>query len=203
SGASDSFVSLEFAQMFRSNSSLLENPFYVETAGGVIILAEKVYRNCRLEIDEYEFPIDLVPIELPNFDVIVGMDWMSRYHADIMCYEKMVRIPIEDQEPIYVYGECRIENKRVISFLKARKFLHHGCSSFLAYVLNTVPEVKKTIGDVPIVREYSEVFPDDLPGLPPDRQVEFRIDPVPGAAPVARTPYRLAPAEMKEMMGQL
>ncbi|XP_024963866.1 uncharacterized protein LOC112504146 [Cynara cardunculus var. scolymus] len=68
---------------------------------------------------------------------------------------------------------------------------------------NTSKETKKTVKDVPVVRDFPDIFPNNLPGLPPDRQVEFRIDLVPGAAPIARTPYRLAPTEMKEMMSQL
>ncbi|TLX68551.1 hypothetical protein E9993_23220, partial [Labilibacter sediminis] len=192
SGASDSFVSTRFTYHLQSPLQSIKKPFYVDTAGDVSILVDKIYRRCILEIDNHEFHVDLIPIGLSNFDIIVGMDWMSKYHADIMCYEKMIRIPIEGEEPVYVYGDRRIENKRVISFVKARKLLTQGCSSFLAYVVNTTKEVKKTVDDVPIVREFSDVFPDDLPGLPPDRQVEFRIDLVPGATPIAKTPYRLA-----------
>ncbi|TLX69919.1 hypothetical protein E9993_22690, partial [Labilibacter sediminis] len=204
SGASDSFVSLRFASYLKHALHAIAKPFYVDTAGSVTLYVDKIYRDCVIEIDSHEFLVDLIPIDLPNFDVIIGMDWMAKHHADIMCYEKMVRIPVEDDdEPVYVYGERRLENKRVISFLKAQKFMSRGCSSFLAYVVYTATEVKKTVKDVPIVKDYPDVFPDDLPGLPPDRQVEFRIDLVPGAAPIARTPYRLAPAEMKEMMGQL
>ncbi|GKA71636.1 hypothetical protein Tco_0777775, partial [Tanacetum coccineum] len=90
--------------------------------------------------------------KLGSFDIIIGMDWLSRYDAAILCGEKKVRIPLED---------------------------------------------------VPVIRYFPEVFPDELPGLPPPRKVEFRIDLIPGAAPVARAPYRLAPSEMKELSIQL
>ena len=92
---------------------------------------------------------------------------------------------------------------KLISMLKAHRYLVKGCSAFLAYVMDAAKESKKTVKDVPIVCEYPDIFPDDLPGLPPDRQVEFRIDLIPGAAPIAKTPYRLAPTEMKEMMNPL
>ena len=62
---------------------------------------------------------------------------------------------------------------------------------------------KETVGDVPMVREFTDVFPEELPGIPPERQVEFRIDLVPGAAPIAKAPYRLAPPEMQELSTQL
>ncbi|GJX27105.1 putative reverse transcriptase domain-containing protein [Tanacetum coccineum] len=81
-----------------------------------------------------------------------------------------------------------------------------GCPVFLAHVTTNEVEdksEKKRLEDVPIVRDFPEVFPEDLPGLPPTRQVEFQIDLIPGAAPVARAPYRLAPSEMKELSEQL
>ncbi|GJV26204.1 putative reverse transcriptase domain-containing protein [Tanacetum coccineum] len=92
------------------------------------------------------------------------------------------------------------------SIIWAQKYVLQGCHVFLAHI--TVKETgdkskKKQLEDVPIVKNFPEVFPEDLPGLPPTRQVEFHIDLVPGAAPVARAPYRLAPSEMKELADQL
>ncbi|KAJ9538127.1 hypothetical protein OSB04_030860 [Centaurea solstitialis] len=110
------------------------------------------------------------------------------------------RVPVKNGDYLYIYGERRPGNVKIISMLKTLHCVTKGCTSFMAYVLDATKEVKKIVKDVPIVGEYPDVFPDDLPGLPPDRQVEFRIDLVPGASPIAKTPYRLAPAEMKEMM---
>ncbi|KAF5794585.1 putative nucleotidyltransferase, Ribonuclease H [Helianthus annuus] len=85
--------------------------------------------------------------------------------------------------------------------LKAFQCLKKGCVIYMAQV--TIDEPKPKIEDIPVISEYPEVFPEELPGLPPDRQVEFRIDIIPRAAPVARVPYRLAPTEMKELRTQL
>ncbi|XP_024995239.1 uncharacterized protein LOC112528443 [Cynara cardunculus var. scolymus] len=90
----------------------------------------------------------------------------------------------------------------IITTLKARRCLQKGCTAYLAYVVDAKLE-KGTVQGVPVVNEYPGVFPDELPGLPPERQVEFRIDLVPGVAPVARAPYRLAPTKMQELMKQL
>ncbi|GKC88776.1 hypothetical protein Tco_1149425, partial [Tanacetum coccineum] len=93
----------------------------------------------------------------------------------------------------------------IISYTKTQKYIEKGCQVYLAQVTTKKAEDKseeKRLEDVPIVREFPEVFPEDLPGLPPTRQVEFQIDLVPGAAPVARAPYRLAPAEMQELSTQ-
>ncbi|GKF89399.1 hypothetical protein Tco_0263362, partial [Tanacetum coccineum] len=104
-------------------------------------------------------------IKLGSFDVVIGMDWLSKYHAEILCDEKVVHIPING-ETLIIRDEKKLE-------------------------------------DILAVKEFPDVFPEDLPGLPPVRQIEFQIDLIPGAAPVARTPYRLAPTEMQELSNQL
>ncbi|GJZ59387.1 putative reverse transcriptase domain-containing protein [Tanacetum coccineum] len=129
------------------------------------------------------------------------MDWLAKNHA--------VRIPYGN-EILIVQGDKGAKEKKsklsIISCEKAQKYIEKGCQLFLAQV--TVKENKdkseeKRLEDVPTVRDFPEVFPEDLPGLPPTRQVEFQIDLVPGAAPVARAPYRLAPSEMEELSTQL
>ncbi|GJW05930.1 putative reverse transcriptase domain-containing protein [Tanacetum coccineum] len=153
------------------------------------------------------FDIDLMPLELGSFDVIIGMDWLAKYHALIVCDEKVVRIPYGDEVLIIRGDNCDSGSKlNIISCTKTQKYIEKGCQVYLAQVTSKKAEDKseeRRLEDVPIVREFSEVFPEDLPGLPPARQVEFQIDLVPGAAPVARAPYRLAPAEMQELSTQL
>ncbi|GKB56158.1 putative reverse transcriptase domain-containing protein [Tanacetum coccineum] len=150
-----------------------------------------------------------MPVELGSFDVIVGMDWLAKYHAVIDCAEKIVRIPWGN-ETLIVHGDGSSRGNgtrlNIISCTKTHKYLLKGHHVFLAHVTTKEIEDKsgeKRLEDVPIVRDFPEVFPEDLPGLPPTRQVEFQIDLVPGAAPVARAPYRLAPSEMKELSEQL
>ncbi|GJR23404.1 putative reverse transcriptase domain-containing protein [Tanacetum coccineum] len=150
-----------------------------------------------------------MPVELGSFDVIIGMDWLAKYHAVIVCMEKIVRIPFGD-EILIVRGDGS-SNKHgtrlnIISCAKAQEYLMKGCHIFLVNITATKDEDKskeKRLEDVPVVQEFPKVFPEDLPGIPPTRQVEFRIDLVPGATPVARAPYRLAPSEMKELAEQL
>nr|GEY42105.1 hypothetical protein [Tanacetum cinerariifolium] len=152
---------------------------------------------------------DLIPIELGSFNVIIGMDWLAKYHAVIICAEKIVRIPFRN-EILIVRGDGS-SNKHgtrlnIISYAKAQEYLTKGCHVFLANITATKEEDKskgKRLEDLPVVQEFPEVFPEDLPSTPPTRQVEFRIDLIPGAAPVARAPYRLAPSEIKELAEQL
>ncbi|GKC95253.1 putative reverse transcriptase domain-containing protein [Tanacetum coccineum] len=137
----------------------------------------------------HPFNIDLMPIDLGSFDVIICMDWLAKNHAVIVCDEKIVRIPYGN-EILIVQGDKGAKEKKsklsIISCEKAQKYMEKGGQLFLAQV--TVKENKdksdeKRLEDVPTVRDFPEVFPEDLPGLPPTRQVEFQIDLVPGAAP--------------------
>ncbi|GJS22485.1 putative reverse transcriptase domain-containing protein [Tanacetum coccineum] len=208
-GADRSFVSIAFSSQIDITPTALDHYYDVKLADGRIIGLNTILRGCTLNILNHPFNIDLMPVELGSFDAIIGMDWLVKYQAIIVCAEKIVRIPWGN-ETLIVHGdgsnrghEARLH---IISYSKTQEYMLKGCPVFLAHV--TTKEVedkseKKRLEDVPIVRDFPEVFPEDLPGLPPTRQVEFQIDLVPGAAPVARAPYRLAPSEMKELSEQL
>ncbi|GJU61862.1 putative reverse transcriptase domain-containing protein [Tanacetum coccineum] len=157
--------------------------------------------------------IDIIPTtldhEMGSFDVIIGMDWLSKYHAVIFYDEKIIHIPFRN-ETLIVRGDGSSNEHEsrlnIISYTKTQKYLLKGCHVFLAHVTAKKAEdksVEKQLEDVPIVRDIPEVFPEDLPGIPLTRQVEFKIDLVPGAALVARAPYRLTSFEMKELSDQL
>ncbi|KAI3735710.1 hypothetical protein L6452_15220 [Arctium lappa] len=201
-GPSFSFVSELFRQKISMPTTSLEDALVVEIADGSQVLVREVLKQCTLSIEGREFTIDLLPMLIGGFDVMVGMDWLSNNHAEIVCSKKLIRLPNHFGEVVVIYDEKRKGEVAIITMAKARKCLVKGCSSFLAYVIDA--NLKKSkLEDVKIMREFPDVFPDDLPGLPPDRQVEFRIDLVPGAAPIAKAPYRLAPSKMQEMMTQL
>ncbi|GJT46648.1 hypothetical protein Tco_0955363 [Tanacetum coccineum] len=152
----------------------------------------------------HPFIIDVMPVDLGSFDVIISMNWLAKNHAVIVCDEKIVRIPYGNEILIVQGDKCDKEKKSTLSIIsceKAQKYMEKGCQLFLAQV--TVKENKdeskeKRLEDVPTIRDFLEVFPEDLPGLPPTQQVEFQIDLVPGAAPVAQ-----APSEMEELSTQL
>ena len=201
-GADKSFVSHDFSTLLELPTSKLLNPYAIELANGKLLEAKDVILNCTLSIEDHPFSIDLIPIELGSFDVVVGMDWLSANRAEVLCYDKAIRIPLAEDETLLVQGERPGRELRIISCMKACKYLNKKCHAFLAHVTERKPEAKK-MQDIPIVKDFAEVFPEDLPGVPPLRQVEFRIDLIPGAAPVAKAPYRLAPSEMQELSSQL
>ncbi|GJT21519.1 putative reverse transcriptase domain-containing protein [Tanacetum coccineum] len=208
-GADRSFVSTAFSSQIDITPSTLDHYYDVELADGRIIGLNTILKGCTLNFLNHQFNINLMPVELGSFDAIIGMDWLAKHQAVIACAEKIVRIPWKNKTLI-IHGDGSTQGNvtrlNIISCTKTQKYMEKGFPIFLAHV--TTKEIedkseKKRLEDVPIVQNFPEVFPEDLPGLPPTRQVEFQIDLVPGAAPVARAPYRLAPSEMKELSEQL
>ncbi|GJZ61931.1 putative reverse transcriptase domain-containing protein [Tanacetum coccineum] len=162
-GADRSFVSTTFSSLIDITPTTLDHYYDVELADGKIIGINTIIRGCTLNFLDHPFNINLMPVELGSFDVIIGMDWLSKSHVVIELLPEIRSHSLETKDQS---GEKRLE-------------------------------------DVPIVQDFPEIFPEDLPGLPLTRQVEFQIDLMPGAAPVARAPYRLASSEMKELSEQL
>nr|GEW03881.1 reverse transcriptase domain-containing protein [Tanacetum cinerariifolium] len=142
-----------------------------------------------------------MPIELGTFDVITRMDWLVEHDALIVCGKKEVQVPYKNKT-LVAKSDSSVSRLKVISCIKVRKYIERGSQLFIAQVTEKEP-TKKRLQDVLVIRNFPMVFPDDLPGLPPPRQVEFKIELIPDAAPVARAPYCLVPSELKELLDQL
>nr|GEY91537.1 reverse transcriptase domain-containing protein [Tanacetum cinerariifolium] len=204
-----SFVSTIFSALLDAIPSILDVSYVVELVDGRIAKTNTVLRGCTLGLLGHPFNMDLMPVELGSFKVIIGMDWVANHHALIICDEKIVRTPYED-EVLIVRDERSGKGKKSklsnISCTKTQKYIKKGCLVFLAQVTKKETEDKseeKRLEDLPMIRDFLEVFPEDLPGLPSMRKVEFQIDLDPGASLVARAPYRLAPSKLQELSTQL
>ncbi|GJW07692.1 putative reverse transcriptase domain-containing protein [Tanacetum coccineum] len=159
SSADYSFISTTFIPLLDIEPIDLGFSYEIEIASGQLVEIDKVIRDCKLEIEGHTFDIDLIPFVHGSFDVIVGMDWLSRHKAEIVCHEKVVRIPLPHGEILRVLGEKPKEKVR--------------------YLLSAKTEEPK-LKDIFVVRNFPKVFPDDLSGLPPSQEFEFRIDLIPG-----------------------
>ncbi|GKA46411.1 putative reverse transcriptase domain-containing protein [Tanacetum coccineum] len=182
SGADYSFKSTKFLPLINMKPSVVSHGYEIEIASGIIVETNKIIRGCRLDLECHTFIIDLIPFGYGSFDVVVGMDWLSKLRAKIVCYEKIVQIPLSNRDILEVHRESPEGNLKQLKTMKANE-----------------PKLK----DIPVVREFPGVFPEDLLGLPPSHEVEFCIDLIPEVVLVAKSPYRLAPTEMQELSNQL
>ncbi|XP_068328299.1 uncharacterized protein [Pyrus communis] len=149
-------------------------------------------------MEDVVMPANLIPLDIVDFDVILGTDWLHHNCANIDCYEKTVTFHRPGLPMVTFVDEQGGVRHGVISVVRAKRLLSKGCQGYLGHVvLNNV--APSSVKDVRVVRLFLDVFPDDLPGLPPDRDVEFTIDLLPGANPISLTPYRMAPAELREL----
>ncbi|XP_071921761.1 uncharacterized protein [Coffea arabica] len=161
-----------------------------------------MYANCQIWIGERKLLENLVNLAIKGYDVILGMDWLAKYDAQLDCKRKVVEFRISGEETLRLYVRGSLVSSALISGIRARKLLSRGAQGFLAFLINT-PTDKLRVEDVLVVNEYPDVFPDELVTLPPEREIEFKIDLLPGTSPISKTPYRMAPAELKELKLQL
>lgn len=184
-GADRSFISHTFMLVLDIQPEyMLESMFVLLPAGEGLKVADKICRKCMISLDDLKFPYDLIVLVMRRYDVILGMNWMEDFHGNIDCIAKTLRLDIPGQQPI------------VIATAKGNVL----AEAYLAHI--ELEMDKNDIGSIDIVAEYSDVF-SEIKGLPPNREVEFSIELIPGVAPIARAPYRMAPTELRELKVQI
>ncbi|GJS19691.1 putative reverse transcriptase domain-containing protein [Tanacetum coccineum] len=182
SGADYSFISTNFLPLINMKPNVISPSYEIKIASGLKVETNKIVRGCRLELEGHTFIIDLIPFGYGSFDVIVGMDWLSKLRAKIICFEKIIQILLSNGDMLEIHGEHPKGNLKQLKTMK---------------VNDPKPE------DILIVCEFPGVFPEDLSGLPLSREMEFQIDLIPRVMPVAKSPFRLAPIEMQKLSNQL
>ena len=175
---------------------------HVTSPLGHNISVNSVYRNCPIVIQAREFIADLITLPFREFDLILGMDWLTKHRAIVDCGQKTVVLRCSDQSEVIIQGIRSSVMSNVNSAMQARKFIRKGYEVFLALILDS-KRGQVDVETIPIVREFPDVFPEELPGIPLEREVDLSIEIVPGIALVSRAPYRMAPTELKELKVQL
>ncbi|XP_071900975.1 uncharacterized protein [Coffea arabica] len=202
-GATHSFVDPSF--MSGIDVQPVRLPFDLEIRtpmGNKKVITSLVYKNCEFWVGERKMLVDLISLDIKGYDVIIGMDFLGHHHAKLDCRAKVVKFCIPGEATLRLDVKGRLASSAMVSGIRARKMLSKGAQGFIAFLINT-PSDQAKLEDVPVVREFPDVFPEELKTLPPERDVEFKIDLVPGTAPISKTPYRMAPAELKELKIQL
>ena len=174
----------------------------VSVPNGDTMIFEMIVPGSRLVIQNKDFPTDLIVLGIHDFDIVLGMDWLSKHRATLDCYKKEVRLVCPEELGVIFQGIRREIAPSLINAMTASKMLRKGCQGYLAFIVDRRQEGTQ-LEDIPIVKEFPDVFPDDISGLPPDRDVEFTIDLIPGTELISIPPYRMAPVELRELKAQL
>ncbi|KAL0544228.1 hypothetical protein IC582_019341 [Cucumis melo] len=180
-GATHSFVSSIFLTKLNRMLEPLSEGLAIYTPVGDVLLVNEVLRNCKILVEGISLLVDLLPLELQRKEVVFRKPGFVE---------------------VVFRGMRKVVSRSLISVLKAEKLLRKGCTAFLAHIL-VVHREKLKLEDVPVVKEFLDVFPDDLSGLPPNREIEFTIELLLGTTPISQAPYRMAPSELKELKMQL
>ncbi|KAL5540689.1 hypothetical protein UlMin_043341 [Ulmus minor] len=203
SGASHSFASSTFVDKLSVPYEKMSNALNIILPSGDVLLSTYWLKETPIKISGQELYVDLIILEIKDFDVILGMDWLSKYNATIHCKKRKVVFEPHGKEKFELIGDPKQSRTPMISAIKAFKLLANGCEGFLASIVDNCEDGRSRPEDVLVVKDYLEVFPEDLLGLPPDREIEFEIELLPGTQPISKAPYRMAPAELQELKKQL
>nr|GEY65778.1 putative reverse transcriptase domain-containing protein [Tanacetum cinerariifolium] len=151
-----------------------DHSYEVELADGRVVSTNTILRGCALNLVNHLFEIDLMPIELGTFDVTIGMDWLILQDLVIVCRKKEVHMPLK-KRTLVVKGDDCMSRLKVVSCMKVKKYVDRGSYLFVAQVIEKEP-AERHLEDMPVICKFLDVFPKDFPGLPPPREVEFKIE---------------------------
>jgi hypothetical protein len=196
-----SFVSHSFVKVCNLEAGPLDVNLAVSTLVGRKLICNSIVKGCLVNIEVHVMLANLVVFEMLGFDIILCMDWLSANHACVDCFRKEVVFKPPLGSEFKFRGNRGDHLPKLVSAMQACRLISKGCTDFLACETEEKQEVK--VKDVPIVLEFIDVFPEELPGLPPDREIEFSIDLLPGTTSISRAPYRMAHSELCELKEQL
>ncbi|XP_075521440.1 uncharacterized protein LOC142554660 [Primulina tabacum] len=177
--------------------------FRVSIPSGDQMFTSQIVKRLELRLQKYAVHADLIVLPLPEFDIILGMDWISSHGAVIDFRQRSVSVRPPSGKPFVFEAARHQQFLHVIFCLCARNLIKRGCQAFLASIVSLTKPVSQKLEDIDVVREFSRVFHDDVAGIPPDREVDFSIELMPGTMPISKAPYRLAPTQMKELKDQI
>ncbi|CAH9124286.1 unnamed protein product [Cuscuta epithymum] len=201
SGASHSFISSKLVEKLKLEPTATLN-LNVKTASNKVVACGNVFSNVSIVISDTELPGDLIQFDLEDIDVVLGMDWLGKYKARILCDEQKVVLRGPHKKRVSYKVVTSQPGVKLATMRQVKRHVREGCEVYLCMIKDLTTE-DPTIDQIPVVNEFPDVFPEEIPGMPPEREVEFSIDLMPGTAPISKAPYRMAPKEMQELKEQL
>ncbi|XP_073054089.1 uncharacterized protein [Primulina eburnea] len=202
-GASHSFVSIVFVDEHEIATTPLIDTVSVSTPAGVCLMSHEIILNCMIRFDDNIMITNLIKLDISDFDCILGMDTLSNYRATVDCFHGVVRFRPYYGSKWNFYGSDSESRIPLVSAMEMFRLLSTGNEGFMIYTVDATQGKRFEVSDIPVVKEFPDVFPDEIPGFPPQREIDFSIELVSGTNPISRAPYRLAPAELKELKEQL
>ncbi|XP_074317877.1 uncharacterized protein LOC141653909 [Silene latifolia] len=201
SGATHSFISREHVRALNLTAydRVVDS---VIVPSGESVSCDRIYTSVPIQIGEVVFHCDLMEFPLGGFEVILGMDWLGKYKAFIDCYQKKISLRGPKGVRVTYKGYMVKPKVKFISVNTLKSSLRKRDQLILCQMWDRESETPR-ISEIPVVRDYEGVFPEEIPGLPPRRDVDFSIDLKPGAGPISKPPYRMGPKEMEELKKQL
>ncbi|XP_050918947.1 uncharacterized protein LOC127136435 [Lathyrus oleraceus] len=195
-GATHSFVSIQCMKHLGLQAIPLSTPMVVNTAMDDVVETPLICENCSLSVNGRIFQIDLICLPLEKVDVVLGTDWLSANSVFIGCEEKLIIIQSSEDTPKDVLTTILEGTVGMVNFLFEKE-------KSILLVLTKEPSDNLSVTQIPIVCEFPEIFLEDVTSLPPEREVEFSIDLIPGTSPIYVSPYRMSPLELRELKDQL
>ncbi|XP_073119703.1 uncharacterized protein [Henckelia pumila] len=203
SGATHSFISEAFTRKRGIECEELVGGFTVTIPSGEELSTRNIVKNLELLLQGQSASADLIVFPMPEFDMILEMDLLTKNAVVIDFQQRSVMVRPEGEESFWFEATRSLRRTHIISFMQAKQLVNDGCEAFLSIISLTELLARPDISDVDIIRDFEDVFPGDVAGIPPDREVEFSIDLIPNTVPISKAPYRLAPMEMRELKEQI
>ncbi|XP_075499384.1 uncharacterized protein LOC142537775 [Primulina tabacum] len=175
----------------------------VSTPAGIYLMSHEIILNCVIRFDDNIMITNLIKLDMFDFDCILGMDTLSNYRATVDCFHGVFRFRPYYGSKWNFYGSDSQSRIPLVSSMEMFRILSTGNEGFMNYAVDATQGKRFEVSDIPVVKEFPDIFPDEIPGFPPQREIDFNIELVSGTNPISRAPYRLALAELKELKEQL
>jgi hypothetical protein len=196
-GATDSFISPSALEKIGLAAYEHDDFKQVEMASGEKQAVGPSVDNCPVDLGVCTTKLKVYITALGTYDLIIGMDWLEAHRAMVDCFAKRVLCVDDEGRPVEIHGVRRKVSLRFISTMKVKRCMRQGCR---LYVVEAMSERKgPSLDQYPVLPEFKDVFPNELPGLPPERELDFTIEIKPGAKPISKTLYRMIAPELCEL----
>ncbi|XP_073033793.1 uncharacterized protein [Primulina eburnea] len=201
--ASHSFLSAAFVDEHEIATIPLLDTVSVATPSGDYLMSHEIVLNCVIRFGNNIMITNLIKLAMTDFDFILGMDLLTNYRATVDCFHGVVRFRPYYGSKWNFYGYDSQARIPLVSAMEMFRLLSIGNDGFFIYALDVTREEQLKVSDIPFVKDFPDVFPDEIPGFPPQREIDLSIELMPGTNPISRAPYRLAPTEWNELKEQL